>query len=151
MKQAIAESIEGAMSGPKIIIPKTDTQEFEEMVKTAVANLPSEFQFFHNAVVVAKFIRTKIGSIYTSKDTQTEDKWQGKCGFVVAIGPSAFQNEPGFDFHGHSVKAGDWVIYRHTDGWDFDYSAPGRSEKLHFRLLEDTHIKGRVMRPELVW
>ena len=134
-----------------IIIPKSSEEEFLEKVEKARPSIMADFEFFHNSVVVAKFIRDKIGNLYTAHQTQTEDKWQGKTGYVIALGPSAFKDEPGFDFHGLSVEPGDWAIYRHTDGWDFDYTIPGTSDKLHLRLLEDTQIKGRTKRPELIW
>jgi co-chaperonin GroES (HSP10) len=127
------------------------SDEFSEKVRAAVGDL-SDMEFFHNSVVVAKFIRTHVSkNILAASSTQTEDKWQGKVGLVLAVGPSAFVDEPGFNFHGLSVKPGDWVIYRNTDGWDFDYTADGTSEKIHMRLLEDAHIKGRVTRPDLIW
>ena len=134
-----------------IIIPKTDVENFIDRVNAARPLIEKEFKFFHNAVIVAKFIRTKIGSVWTPTDTQTEDKWQGKTGLVVTLGPIAFVDEPNFNFHGLSVKAGEWALYRHTDGWDFDFTLPGTTDKLHLRLLEDTQIKGSTMRPELVW
>ena len=137
----------------KIVTPRPASEEFAEKVLAATSDM-SEFEFFHNSVVVAKFIRTTVGTsgrILAAQSTQLEDKWQGKVGIVLAVGPSAFVDEPGFNFHGLSVKRGDWVIYRNTDGWDFDYAAEGIDGKVHMRLLEDAHIKGRVTRPDLIW
>ena len=135
----------------KIIMPKSMTEEFQEKVESAIGEF-KDMEIFHNSVVVAKFVRTHVSkSILAASSTQLEDKWQGKVGLVVAVGPSAFVDEPGFNFHGISVKPGEWVIYRNTDGWDFDYQPVGGSEKIPMRLLEDAHIKGRTTRPDMIW
>lgn len=140
------------MTVVKLTVPGNLSDEFVKKVNEQLKGM-EDMEIFHNGVVVAKFIRDKLSkNIIAASETQREDKWQGKIGMVVAIGPSAFVNEPGFDFHGLKINVGDWVMYRNTDGWDFDYLPDGMSsDKIHLRLLEDTHIKGRVKSPDRIW
>ena len=139
---------------PKLQVPATDPLIAHiTALKAAIGDMP-DFDVFHNQVLVVKFIRKTVGSsgsLLSSEQTQTEDKWQGKCGMVVKLGPSAFQDEGNIQFYGKSVKAGDWVLYRNTDGWDFDYYPLTSNEKFPCRVLQDAEIKAVVTRPDLVW
>ena len=135
-----------------LIIPLTGVAAFIEKVTTQLEDL-SDLEIFYNQVLVAKYIRTTVGTsgrILSAHQTQKEDQWQGKIGYVLKLGPTAFINEPGFDFHGLTVSVGDWILLRNTDGWDFDYTPQG-GDKFHLRLLEDTQVKGRTTRPDAIW
>lgn len=136
-----------------LILPKAPSQEFIEKIAATIGEM-HDLEVFHNQIVVAKFIRTHVGTsgrILAASQTQMEDKWQSKVGLVVKIGPRAFIDEPGYQFHGLKVNVGEWVLYRNSDGWDFDYCAEAGADKIPMRMLEDTHLRGRVARPELVW
>ena len=131
--------------------PYNEAEEFKKKIWQHFDEL-NELEVFHNQLIVVKFIRTKVSaSIYAANSTQTEDKWQGKVGLVIKLGPSAFVDEPGFSFHGTKAAVGDWVIYRNTDGYDMDYKAEGAVEKINLRWIEDAQIKGRTTRPQAIW
>jgi hypothetical protein len=107
---------------------------------------------FGNHVLVAKWIRTRVSnSILAAAKTQTEDRWQGKIGLVLAVGPSAFVDDANYSFHGVSVATGDWVWYSMADGTDQDYCPPGTTDKLPCRTLKDFDIIGRVPRPDFFY
>lgn len=109
----------------------------------------SEFQVFHNDVVVAIYIRpdrTKSGLILTDR-TRDEDKYQGKVGLVVKMGAEAFNDPSGNWFQGVNVKVGDWVWFRASDG--FALSINDREGLC--RVLKDTSIRGTIPRPDMIW
>jgi co-chaperonin GroES (HSP10) len=140
------------LSASKIIIPKSPLEEFVEKIDKL--NGMPEYEVFHHFIVVAKYIRTHIGTsgkLITAAQTQKEDEYQGKVGRVVKIGPGAFEDQGEFNFRGVKVQVGDWVTYRMSDGIDFDYCPKGSTERIHMRMLEDSHIKGRVSDPDCIY
>lgn len=97
-------------------------------------------------VLVATYIRPekmKSGLILTSS-MREEDKFQGKCGLVLKMGPLAYKETEKMDFGGYAAKVGDWVWYRPVDG----YSLSVRG--VHCRVLDDVEIRGDVDHPDVI-
>src|SRR5436853_7596118 len=77
-----------------------------------------QYEVFHNRVLVATYIapeRTKGGIIRVDR-TLAEDRFQGKVGLVIKCGPLAFVDDKVAKFGGATVKPGDWVTFRPSDG-----------------------------------
>ena len=107
----------------------------------------SSVEVFHNLVLVGTYIRpekTKSG-LFLGDQARDEDKWQGKVGLVLKVGPLAFVDDDRINFAGVSIKDYDWVMFRPSDG--FQLTVNGH----HCRLLEDSHIKGRIEAPDVLW
>lgn len=108
----------------------------------------------HNQVMVATYVEPEItpGGIIKPDNAILEGRFQGKVGLVVKVGPTAFlDNETlGVEFGSFTVKVGDWVFYRPSDGFEV-FSVKKGHEGTSCRLLSDTQIKGRVRDPALVW
>ena len=107
----------------------------------------SDFQVFHNEVVVAVYFRpqkTKGGIILPGSNLD-EDKWQSKVGLVVKMGPDAFEDDSGTWFKGVKVKPGDWVWFKPSDGFNLTVN------KVMCRALKDQLIRGTVSHPDQVW
>lgn len=97
-------------------------------------------------VLVATYIRPekkKSGLIITSS-VREEDKFQGKCGLVLKMGPLAYKETEKLDFGGYSVKEKDWVWYRPMDGYALSVNG------VHCRVLDDVEIKGDLDHPDTV-
>jgi co-chaperonin GroES (HSP10) len=101
----------------------------------------------HNQVVCLIYRRpeqTQSGIILPDQN-RDEDKYQGKVGLIVKMGPSAFQpNEQGWVWPG-DIGIGDWVYYRASDGWSLSVN------QQECRQLDDTDIRGRIDEPDRVW
>ena len=74
-----------------------------------------------------------------------EDKYQGKVGLVMKVGPMAFRDTEGVSFGGFSVKEGDWVVIRASDGWALSVN------KVECRMVSDAAIKMVIQNPDDVW
>lgn len=114
----------------------------------------SNFEIFPTQILVAHHIRKTVGSsgrLIAADKTQKEDRFQGKAGLVLMMGSNAFKDSSDARFFGFSVSIGDWVLYRASDGWDFDYVLPFSTDHVPCRLLLDTDIKARIPRPEVVY
>ena len=113
------------------------------------------FEPFHNLVLVATYVRsdiTKGGIIIGGDRTRAEDRFQGKIGLVLKVGPTAFKDDKTVTFGGVIVKPGDWVMYRTSDAEEFGFV--DEKSPLDFtsaRLIQDTLIKGRVTDPERIF
>ena len=106
-----------------------------------------EVEIFNNQILCAIYIRpqkTASGIILTEKYVD-EDKYQGKVGLVLKMGPDAFVDESGKWFKNMKIKVGDWVVFRPSDGWSV--SINGKS----CRILDDVAIRGRVKSPDIIW
>jgi len=108
----------------------------------------SGIDLFANKVLCAIYVRpttTKGGIILTDK-TRDEDRYQGKVGYVLKMGPSAFvDSDEGRWFGSVSVAPGDWVGFRVSDG------LPLRVNGIDCRLIEDTRVQCKLAHPDIIW
>lgn len=125
----------------------------EDPKKAILDQLPdiSDLEIFHNQVMVATYIRPEktAGGILLPDKTIQEDRYQGKVGLVVKIGPLAFKDDSVAKFGGVTVQEGEWVFYRASDGMEF--FSKDRTGGVPCRIFEDTQIKGRVPDPAMLW
>ena len=112
----------------------------------------ASIQIFGPRVLVAKFIRDKLSAnLAVAKNTQTEDKWQGKVGLVLAMGHLAFKSDGENNFGPDKVSVGDWVLYEYGDGADADYQPAGSFDKVPCKFINDVQITGKVTRPDIFY
>jgi co-chaperonin GroES (HSP10) len=107
----------------------------------------SEIELLNTNVLVAVYIRpekTKGGIIMTDK-ARDEDRYQSKVGLIIKTGPTAFVESDGKWFSGLDLKAGDWVIFRPSDGWNITVNG------VLCRMFDDAIIKGRIPHPDSVY
>ncbi len=113
----------------------------------------AKYEVFHNRVLVATYVRpekTK-GGIILADRTLIEDRFQGKTGLVIAVGPQAFLDDGGARFGGISVEPGDWVTYRPSDGTEVFFVDDNGIDATPCRLIEDVHILGRTPDPAMIY
>ena len=107
----------------------------------------SNIEIFNTQVMVAVYIRpqkTKSG-LYLSDKTIDEDRFQGKVGLLVKMGPNAFHDDSGQWFDEASFKLHDWLVFRPSDGWSITVNG------VLCRMLSDTQVKMRIPSPDTVW
>lgn len=107
----------------------------------------SPVEIFRNQVLVAVYIRpqkTKSGIFLTDKTTD-EDRFQSKVGLVIKAGPTAFVDDTGQWFSNVSIKEGDWVVFRPSDGWSITVN------NVLCRVIDDVNIRGKIDHPDRVW
>lgn len=97
--------------------------------------------------------KTKSGLILTDKVRQ-EDRYQGKVGLVLSLGPLAFVDDDKHQFGDGKPKAGDWVMFRVGDTFGFEigntnYGETGNSRLC--RLVEDVKIEAILDQPDIVF
>jgi len=106
-----------------------------------------DFTVLHSQVLVATYVRpakTK-GGIFMPDKVVEEDRWQGNCGLVIALGKGAFKDDGVAKFHGDSLKVGDWVMYVAADGVSLFIN------EVPCRLFQDTRILMKVTDPEIYY
>lgn len=107
----------------------------------------SNIEIFNNQILCAVYIRpqkTKSG-IYLSDKTVDEDRYQGKVGLLIGMGPAAFEDENGEWFNEASFKLHDWLVFRPSDGWSVMVNG------VLCRMMSDTQVKARISSPDEVW
>lgn len=108
----------------------------------------SKFEVAGARVLVWPYIRprkTKGGIILTDNEVK-EDVWQGSVGYVLKVGPFAFQDDPAQNirYGGFSAAPGEWVTF-----------SPGEGKRIQvngvdLRLFEDAVIQMKVAAPDIV-
>lgn len=121
-----------------------------EFIMSAIGpDILNKIRVFGAKVLVATYVRpNKIGSLYISESVQEEDKFQGKCGLVIKMGPLAFQETEKLKFAGCKVNIGDWAWYSPVNGRAI--SLAGVSESIHCRFLDDVDIEGDLDHPDVI-
>ena len=108
-----------------------------------------------NQILVAVYVRpskTKSG-IHLPDQTVDEDRWQGKVGLVLKMGPLAFVSDDKVTFHPtDKLSIGDWVVYRASDGWQITLTGDGSSvAKQLCRMFVESDIRAVIPSPDMVW
>ena len=107
----------------------------------------SKVELLNTQVLVAVYIRpekTKGGIIMSTKSLD-EDRYQSKVGLIVKTGPSAFVESDGKWFSGLNLKAGDWIVFRPSDGWNVTVNG------VLCRMFDDAAIRARIPHPDTVY
>lgn len=107
----------------------------------------SKVELLNTQVLVAVYIRpekTKGGIIMAAK-ARDEDRHQSKVGLILKTGPSAFVDEDGKWFSDLDLKAGDWIVFRPSDGWNVTVNG------ILCRMFDDTAIRARIPHPDSVY
>lgn len=115
----------------------------------------NDVEIFGSDVLVALYIppeKTKSG-IILADSTREESRWQGKVGLILKLGTTAYVDEDGNKFR--DIKAGDWVVFRPSDGWPFQLntmkSRISKESVVDCRVVNDIHIRCRVAHPDVVY
>lgn len=106
----------------------------------------SGFEICNNQVLCAIYIRpqkTRSG-IYLTDKTVDEDRYQGKVGLVVRLGPDAFVETEKWAFKTRADVM-DWIVFRPSDGWGVTVNG------VLCRMLDDVDMRGRISHPDQVW
>jgi co-chaperonin GroES (HSP10) len=118
-----------------------------EAIWKAIGSAEDDIEIFNHQVLVAVYIRpdkTKSG-IYLTGQTRDEDRFQGKCGMILMKGEYAFEGDGKWFSGGETFSEGDWVFFRPSDGWSITING------VLCRILDDTSVRGRTKRPDLVF
>lgn len=101
----------------------------------------------HSQVLVMTYIQTALtaGGIIIPGKSLDEDRFQGKIGLVVALGPGAFKDDHVAQFHGAKIREGDWVLVRPSDGLEMFYNG------CSCRLFQDVDIRAKIDNPSKYW
>jgi co-chaperonin GroES (HSP10) len=110
-------------------------------------------EMFHGNVLVATYIEPDKtpGGIIKPDRTLAENRFQGKGALVLRLGPLAFKDDNIAKFGGVTLKEGDWVMVRPSDGLElFAVDASGGAGT-SCRVFEDVDIIARLSDPALVY
>jgi co-chaperonin GroES (HSP10) len=113
-----------------------------------------DVEIFGSDVLVALYLRpqkTKSG-IILADSTRDEDRWQGKAGLILKLGPTAYVDEEGNKFR--DLQEGDWVVFRPSDGWPVTLNTSNSvasKDAVACRVLTDINIRMRISSPDAIY
>lgn len=91
-------------------------EEAKKEILEALGDL-SKIEIFGAQVLIVPYERPKVKKLaggkelhFTSADT-SDDKWQGKVGLIVKIGPTAFKTTQEAHFGGRLPEVGEWIFH----------------------------------------
>ena len=134
-------------------IAQASVKDPTEALLSSLPEATMHYEVFHNRVLVATYVRpeTTKGGIIMIDRTLAEDRFQGKVGLVIKVGPRAFVDDNVAQFGGVKVEPGDWVTYRASDGFELFFVDDNGRDGTPCRLIEDAHILGRTPDPALIY
>lgn len=136
----------------KNLVPIFDSDDERQKIWNQVDMAEIEaIPLFGGRLIVAKWIRDKIGKIFVPKAAQNEDLYQGKVGLVLKVGPMAFEDDANHNWYGMRANVGDWVMFGHSDGADFDYSKNGTHDRVPCKMLDEVHVQAILPRPDFAY
>jgi co-chaperonin GroES (HSP10) len=106
------------------VVAISRAQDKKAAILEALGDL-SEYEVQSDEVLVATYVRNKVtdGGVHLPDSTVNEDRYQGKAGLILKMGPRAFKferlverGEGRFEvvhtpFPGRTPQVGDWVMY----------------------------------------
>ena len=126
----------------------------------AVGSL-DDIDVFGTNVLIGVYQRSNVsrGGLILSSSA-TDDKWQGKCGLVLKIGPTAFNPDSKkllADFGGRFPVVGEWVFHEVRDSVQLSYKGAGAvrpkgrdEDGWPVRLVYAADLLGRIKDPNSV-
>lgn len=123
----------------------THEEDPRERLLRAIGDI-SHKDIFHNQVLCAVYIAPEktAGGIIRPQQNVDEDKYQGKVGLIIKMGPLAFKSDDKWIWP-DDMGVGDWVWYRISD--TVGVTINGQM----CRILDDVDVKGRTDHPDGVW
>lgn len=116
----------------------------KEAIFREVAHFTDKIKVLGPDILVAVYVRpekTKSGLLLPDK-SRDEDKYQGKIGLVVKMGPIAFKEDVDHKFP-VVPQIGDWVVFRVGDTFEMIVG------ERHFRFVQDVNVRAIVERPDI--
>lgn len=86
-----------------------------------------------------------LGGVILPDKALEEDRYQGKVGLVVKLGPLAFQDDATHKWPADHAVLGDWVVFRPADAWQ------ALSGKNMLRFIEDGFIRAVIDDPDVLY
>ena len=117
----------------------------EEVIWREVGSIDGHQVLFQN-ILVAIYTRPEgktAGGIHVLENP--EDNFQAKAGLVLKKGPTAFVDDGPIKFGGFTVKPGDWVVFRPSEGLACQIGLR------KCRILADVHIKMVIDHPDDIY
>ena len=106
-----------------------------------------------NQVLVAVYQRPDVktsGGLFIPQTNLEEDKFQGKVGLVIQLGPQAFVDTNDWVFD-EKAALGDWVWFRASDSLAMTLNTGLSTKGVLCRAIDDDKIRGRVPHPDMVF
>ena len=128
------------------LIEVAESEDPKAKILEMVGNL-DDIQVLGSRVLVGTFVaprKTKGGIILTDQ-TIDEDRWQGKVGLVLKLGPAAFKYDGGYAYEGPKPECGQWVEYRPAD------TAEVGIRGVACRYIESQSIRGIIADPSIIY
>lgn len=101
-----------------------------------------------------RLIRNTAGEVVGHLDLPTQtlnaNRFEGKTGLVIAVGPTAFKYSGAWPWEGPKPKVGDWIWYRASDAAERGYGMD-IANMLWGRTIADDNVEGITADPRTVY
>ena len=107
----------------------------------------SDYHVLGSRVLVGTYIASRMtkGGIWRPEKSIDEDRWQGKVGLVLKMGPMAFKYDGSFAYEGTKPEIGQWVEYRPAETSEVGIrGAP-------CRYIDSQNIRAVIPDPSLIY
>lgn len=107
------------------------------------------YRLYDDDVLLATYVAPEksAGGIMRIQKSMDEDRFQGKCGLLLKMGPAAFKYDRSglYAFDGEPPKLHTWQVYRMSDGWEISLHG------VSCRIIRANALRGEVANPTDIW
>lgn len=111
MASRLMEYYPGEEDPKEVLLKALDGHHLEAVIPKLIGKGASMI-----LVATAPAPKKRAGLIIPNK-TSGEIEFQGKCGLVLRMGPSAYKYVGSFEYEDEKPEIGDWVFYRAAETW----------------------------------
>jgi len=115
-----------------------------------------DFEVFYNKMLVGVYMRPEgmkkikradgtAGQLILPDSIRDEDRYQGKVGLVLKLGPTAFLDDGSAKFHGQVASVGSWVVFRPSAGLKMEIN------RTLCVILQDVQVELTIPSPDAVF
>jgi hypothetical protein len=138
-----------------------DKEDPREVIHKALEEGLKKFKNLYGPRVLIATAPTALteGSLISASDTEeqlrNENRWEGKVGLILAIGPEAFKYNPRYPtqlWNGNKPQVGDWVGYKTSNSceYGFRYTINEQTFYASCRIIWDNNIEMSIDDSELL-
>lgn len=128
------------------------------IIKEIGQDVIDSYRLLEDDVLIGTYIRperTKGGIILTDRSKE-EDRFQGKVGLLLKMGPTAFRYDRSGLYNAYdkskpnwegceAPQVGDWVVYRMSDAWEVSLRG------VSCRIIRASLLRGAISDPMIIW
>lgn len=133
----------------------------EAIIKGIGRDVIDAYQLFEDDILLWTYIAPSVtaGGIIKPQSVTDEDRYQGKAGLLLKMGPTAFKYDRSgaYEASAPPPDLGSWLVYRPSDAWEVALGKTrpekgiGNKTLASCRIIRSSMVRGVISDPSWIW